>query len=98
MTTQKLLNELLNDLASLTGNATTESGAIDLGKSHYLAIENAPVYGGYRIINVGVSNGAHYGAFGGNSCEGRVSGKVMEVKLRALIAGAEYAIKNLIPA
>lgn len=96
MKSKKLLNALLIDLAGMTGQATTPEQAKVLGKSKYLFIEYAATYGGYRLVNVGIDNGAHYGAFGGNGTEGRVNAKMMELKLRSLIAGLEYARTNKI--
>jgi hypothetical protein len=95
MTTKQLLNELLSDLAQMTGQATSKEQANKLGRDKYLFMEYASVYGGYRIVNVGVSNGAHYGAFGGSGTEGRLTAKMMEVKLRSLIAGIRYATEKL---
>jgi len=91
MNTKQLLAELLNDLAELTGQATSKEQAITMGKDSFLFIEYAAVYGGYRIINVNVTTGAHYGAFGNSGTEGRLKAPVMEVKLRALIEGVKYA-------
>lgn len=91
MTKKKLLNNLLADLASITGQATTEDAAKLLGKSHYLQLEYNSIYGGYRLVNGAVQNGSHSGAFGGNGCEGRLSSKLMELKLRSLIYGVEYS-------
>jgi len=94
MTKQQILNALLADLAGMTNQATSKDTAVSMGKSHYLYIEYSSAYGGYRIVNVGVSNGSHAGAFGGNGCEPRLPFKQMELKLRSLIAGAEYAMRN----
>lgn len=82
MTKNELLNALLSDLAGMTGQATSKEQAIAMGKDRYLFIEYASNYGGYRIVNVGVNNGAHYGAFGGNSTESRLKYPAMEVKLK----------------
>lgn len=77
MTKNQLLNALLADLAGMTGQATNE--------------QDAKILGGYRFVNVDIDNGVHYGAFGGNGREGRLNAKMMELKLRSLIDGLEYA-------
>lgn len=90
MTTKQLFNELLADLAGITEQAHDLETAKMMGKQTYLFIEYASAYGGYRLVSVGIDNGAHYGAFGGNGCEGRLNAKMMELKLRSLIAGASF--------
>jgi hypothetical protein len=87
MTNEQHLNSLLNDIAEITGEATTKEQAKLKGHERYLSLENAPVYGGWRLISVGVNNGAHYGAFGENGCEARLKYKLMVIKLEGILAG-----------
>jgi len=87
MTNAQYLNMLLDQIAEITGEATTKEQAKQLGHERYLHIEYASAYGGYRLVNVGVNNGAHYGAFGGNGCEARLKYKDMVIKLEGILAG-----------
>jgi hypothetical protein len=87
MTNAQHLNQLLADIAEITGEATTQEQAKEKGHERYLHIEYAAPYGGYRLVNVGVNNGAHYGAFGGNGCEARLKYKEMVIKLEGILAG-----------
>lgn len=87
--TAKYLNELLEEAAQLSNQAITRTQAEEMGVDKYLHLEYAAVYGGYRIVNVGVKNGAHYGAFGGNGCEARVCAPKMAMRLEGIIAGMQ---------
>ncbi len=91
MTTAKQLNNLLEDLAQLTDMATSKESAEAKGLDKYLYLEYASVYGGWRLVNVGVNNGGHYGAFGSNATEPRLKAKEMEIKLRGIMAGVNYS-------
>lgn len=70
-TTQKELNDLLKDICDITGLSNNKEQAIKQNQDKYLVLENASCYGGWRLVNVGVNNGAHYGAFDGNGTEQR---------------------------
>ena len=87
MTNTQHLNQLLESIAELTGEATTREQAKLKGHERFLYLENASVYGGWRLVSVGVNNGAHYGAFGGNGCEPRLKYKEMVIKLEGILAG-----------
>lgn len=89
MTNTQHLNQLLNHIAKITGEATSREQAKEKGHERFLYLENASVYGGWRLITVGVNNGAHYGAFGGNACEPRLKYKEMVIKLEGILAGLE---------
>jgi hypothetical protein len=87
--TAKYLNELLAEVGQLSNQPTTEAQAKEMGTDRYLHLEYAACYGGYRIVNVKISNGAHFGAFGGNGCEGRVSASKMAIRLEGIISGMQ---------
>lgn len=87
MTNIQHLNSILADIAEITGEATSREQAHEKGHERFLFIEYAASYGGYRLVNVGVNNGAHYGAFGGNGCESRLKYKEMVIKLEGILAG-----------
>lgn len=87
MTNAQHLNQLLNNIAEITGEATSNEHAKEKGHERFLYIEYASIYGGYRLVNVGVNNGAHYGAFGCNGTEARLKYPVMVVKLESILAG-----------
>ena len=90
-TTVKQLKQSFAELAEISGYSTTLEGAKQQGQDKYLFMEYAAHYGGYRIVLVGVSNGGHYGAFGGNGCESRLSKSEMTVKIESLIYGIKHA-------
>ncbi len=92
--TQKDLNDIVRQIADNLGLATSKDEAIKKGLDKYLALENAAVYGGWRIVNIGVNNGAHYGAFGGNGTEARVKASEMMARLDGILTGIEYANKK----
>lgn len=87
MTNTQHLNNLLASIAEITGEAISREQAQLIGNERYLFIEYASAYGGYRLVNVGVNNGAHYGAFGNNGCESRLKYKEMVIKLEGILAG-----------
>lgn len=89
-TTSKQLNDLVKQLADLTGMSNNREAAIKAGHDRYLYLENSSAYGGWRLVAVGVANGAHYGAFNGSGCESRLKAYAMAIKLRALIAGITF--------
>lgn len=89
-TTEKQLNDLVKHICDLTGKANNKEMAIKNNQDKFLALENAPIYGGWRLITVGVNNGAHYGAFGGNGTEARLKASEMATKLKGIIAGLEF--------
>lgn len=87
--TRSMLESLLVEIANKTGKATSRANAEAIGADRYLSLEYASAYGGWRVVNVGVKNGAHYGAFGGNGCEARLSASKMYKKLSDILAGIE---------
>ena len=87
MTNTQHLNSILESIAEITGEATSKDQAIEKGHERFLYIEYASAYGGYRLVSVGVNNGAHYGVFGGNGCESRLKYKEMVIKLEGILAG-----------
>lgn len=93
LTKSQILESLLKEIAKLTGGAVSSEEAQTKKLDKYLFIENAPVYGGYRLINVKMGSGAHFGAFGGNGCEARIKFKEFKTKLESILDGLEYAEK-----
>lgn len=91
LTKSQILENLLKEIGQLTGMAVSSDEAKEKGLDKFLFIENAPVYGGYRLINVKLDNGAHCGAFGGNGCEARMKFKEFKTKLESILDGLEYA-------
>lgn len=87
-TTKKDLQYALERIAELTGQATSKEQAVEMGKGFYLWLDYASVYGGYRVVNVKVNSGAHFGALGGSSVEERLKASEMLRKLE----GIEYGI------
>lgn len=59
MTTAKLLNGLVEDIALHTGDATSSAQAKEQGKESFLYLEYASVYGGYRLVRVNAMTGGH---------------------------------------
>lgn len=91
MATKKDLRYALERIADLIGGATTQEQAIERGLDRYLWLEYDSIYGGYRVVFVGVKNGAHYGALGMSSIEPRMKASDMLRKLEVIEFGLEYA-------
>jgi len=89
-TTEKQISQLVKEAADLAGLANNKKQAIELGQKSYLAFENAAVYGGYRLIMIGVDNGAHYGAFNMGSTCPRLKPAAFADMLIGLINGLEF--------
>lgn len=92
-TTKKLLERLIADIAIKLNLATSKDEAKEKQQDKYLELEYASIYGGYRVVMVGVNNGAHYGAFGENGTETRLKASEMEVKLSGILSGIEVTAK-----
>lgn len=87
--TRATLENLLSEIGAKSNKATSHEQAKQMGVDKFLQLEYASCYGGWRVVNVGVANGAHYGAFGGNGCEARLSAAKMYEKLNGILAGIE---------
>jgi|SRR6187402_142080 len=88
---QSELNNIVRSIADELGLATSRKEAKEKGLPSYLFLEYAAVYGGYRIVSVGVDNGAHYGALGYGSTCARMSAKEMYAALSGILQGLELA-------
>lgn len=88
----KNLQILLANIAHLLDLAITKQGAIDKGYDYYLEYNSN--YGGYRLVNVNITNGGHRGAFGESSACARRSLKVMTAYLEGVYNGAKSAQKD----
>ncbi len=88
-TNRKQLDNLVKEIADKLNLSNNREQAKEKKQKHFLALEHASAYGGYRLINVGVDNGAHCGAFGGNGCEARLKASEMAIKLKSILAGIE---------
>lgn len=86
----KQLKSILLDICNALNLPTNKDEAINKGFEMYLELEFASHYGGYRVVNVGVKNGAHYGAFGESSSCSRKSKKEMLNYLEGILYGIEY--------
>jgi hypothetical protein len=77
----KNLQNLLNRIAEIKNLATSKSDAIAKNQDRYLSLDYGRYYGGYRVVNVKIESGAHFGAFGLSSSEPRKSNKEMQAYL-----------------
>lgn len=89
-TTEKQLNDLVKQICDLTGLSNNRKQAIERNQDKFIALENSSIYGGWRLINVGVNNGAHYSVFNFGSSDARVKASEMKTKLNGIIAGLEH--------
>ena len=89
MANKTQLTAQLNKIAALSNQATNREQAAKLGKDCFLHLDYASCYGGYRVVNVKIGSGAHYGAFGGNGCESRLSAAKMAIKLDGILQGLQ---------
>lgn len=87
MTNTQHLNLLLSHIAKNTGDAITREEAKLNGHERYLCIDESGQFGGYRIVSVGVNNGAHYPAFGFSDTADRLKYKEMKLRLEGILAG-----------
>jgi hypothetical protein len=90
----KNLKLILKDICNELNLPFGYDDAINKGAEIYLDLEFASHYGGYRLINVGVKNGCHYGAFGESSACARKSLKEMKNYLEGLLYGIKYSKKQ----
>lgn len=89
-TTETQISQLVKEIADLSGLVNNKKAAIEANQDKYLSYENAACYGGYRLIMVGVTNGAHYGAFNMSSCCARLKPAVFAEMLNGIIYGLQY--------
>lgn len=87
--TQTQLNNLVKQISKLIDIPNSRDQALKEQKSSFLFLENAPVYGGYRLVRVSIVNGAHYGVLGVTGTEARLPAKEMYTFLTGVIAGLE---------
>lgn len=73
----KQIQQLMEDIAKIAGLPISREQAIEMSATHFLEVEYARHYGGYRVVNVSVNHGGHSGAFGESSCVARRSKKQM---------------------
>jgi hypothetical protein len=92
--TKQQLQNSFELLAKVSQYKTTEKEAINSNKEFYLSIDYNPTYGGYRLDLVKVGSGAVYGVFGYSTMGERLKIKEFNDRLRAIIAGIEFAKKN----
>lgn len=55
----KLFANLLAQYCKLTNQHCTRKAAVEAGATHFLELDNAPHYGGWRLNRVNVTNGGH---------------------------------------
>lgn len=89
--TQTQLNNLVKEISELIDIPNSRDRALKEQKNSFLFLENAPIYGGYRLVRVGIVNGAHYGVLGGNGTEARRPAKEMYAFLLGIIEGIKHA-------
>lgn len=89
MTKNERLNQVLNQIAKELNQATSREQAESMNLDKYLFLENNSAYGGYRVVNVGIKNGAHYGAFNESGAETRLKAAEMMTKLNSILTGIQ---------
>ena len=90
----KNLNNILEQICTLSNQVMSYDDAINKGRKRYLTIEYSSSYGGYRLVNVSVDSGGHSGAFGESACCNRRPIKQMTSYLEGVLFGLEYATKT----
>lgn len=91
-TSPQMLANIIKRISDITDIPNSRAAAIEKDKPHYLWLENAPMYGGYRLVLVDVKSGAHSGAFGGTGSEPRRKPKEMESYLQGLLYGLVHGL------
>ena len=90
---KKNIEQLIKTISILTNKATNKEEAINKEQKTYLHLEYSSHYGGYRLVNVRLEDGGHWGAFGESSAVNRRSAKAMISYLEGLINGIEYGLE-----
>lgn len=94
MKNKDVLHFLLKEIAEKLNLSLTENEAKEKKQNYYLSLEYSSAYGGYRVVNVSIETGGHYGALGGSSTDANLKAAIMEIKLRGILSGIELAQKN----
>jgi|SRR6185437_12498786 len=89
-TTGKQIEILIARLCAVSGEFNNREAAKAADKSYFITYEDAPVYGGCRLIAIKTEGGGHLGCFGFSSTEARVKKSEFYNVLTALIRGIEY--------
>lgn len=85
--TKSQIQNLVGLIGKETGFALSRSQATAENKGSFLWVDYAPIYGGYRLVMVNVSNGGHWGAFQGNGCERRMKAQEFYSYLSGIYVG-----------
>lgn len=83
----KKLNTILEEIATKLDLATNRQDAINKGQNVYLKLDCNTFYGGYRLINVDINTGGHFGTFGESGVCARIPLKQMEAYLNGILTG-----------
>lgn len=89
---QDILNNLVKEIAEKLDLSTSKAEAKSKGHSSFLYLENAPVYGGYRLVSVKVDSGAHFGALGYSSICARMKATTMYIALDGILKGINASL------
>jgi hypothetical protein len=89
----KKLRLILKDICNALNLPYGYDDAISKNAEMYLELEYSSHYGGYRLVNVGIKNGGHYGAFGESSACSRRSLKDMTSYLEGIYNGIQATKK-----
>jgi hypothetical protein len=90
-TTKKQIETKLQYIAKLANLPTSRQQAIEMNQDKYLQCEYASCYGGYRLINISVESGGHFGAFGLSSTMGRLKANEFYNFLDGIEATLQYS-------
>ena len=85
-TTKSDLIYLVGVISEITGISTEKKD----GEESHMILECNSNYGGYRLVKVKNDNGGHFGIFGGNGSENRLTVKEMKAKLEGIISGLKF--------
>lgn len=92
--TKNQIESKLQYIAKLANLPTSRKQAAEMNKDKFLTYEHASCYGGYRLINVAVKTGGHFGAFGLSSTMGRLKASEFYILLDGIEATLQYK-KNI---
>lgn len=91
---KKQLDDLVKVISIMTNIPNSRSDAEKKEKSEFLALDYAPIYGGYRLVLVSMPSFSHSGIFGGTGCEARRSAGEMLSFLQGIIAGIDSTVSS----
>lgn len=88
--TKKMLGFKLQTLSEIVNIPCTREGALKSGAPEFLYLDHNNIYGGYNLVMVDITSGAHRAFAGFPSTGGRVTAGVMNKMINSFMEGMQY--------